>query len=203
MRFPPANPDFTPFIQRLKDARPDVAFLWVPAGQQASGIMKAVRDLGLSAAGTKIVSTQDLVPDEEMANIGAVGEGLITAGTWTLSSDRPANKAFLAAWDKEYQGKAIPDFLSVHGWDGMTMVFDMLKETKGKFTSDEAMKFFSNWKTSNSPRGSISIDPATRDIVQDISIRRSEMRDGKLVNIEFDSVKAVKDPWKELNPEKK
>ena len=202
VRFPPANPDFAPFVQRIKDAKPDVAFLWVPAGAQATGMMKAVRDLGLRDAGTKIVSTQDLVPDEELANIGEVGAGLITSGTYTIFADRPANKAFLAAWEKEYQGKAIADFTSAHGWDGMMMVFDMIKETKGKFTGDEAMKFFANWKTTNSPRGTISIDPATRDVVQDIYIRRSEMKDGKLVTTEFDSIKAVKDPWKEMNPVK-
>ena len=202
VRFPPANPDFAPFIQRIKDAKPDVAFLWVPAGAQATGIMKAVRDLGLREAGTKIVSTQDLLPDEELPNIGEVGAGMITSGTYSIFGDRPANKAFLAAWEKEYQNKAIPDFMSAHGWDGMMMVFDMVKATKGKFTGDEAMKFFSTWKTDNSPRGSISIDPATRDIVQDIYIRRSEMKDGKLVTTEFDSVKAVKDPWKELNKAK-
>jgi branched-chain amino acid transport system substrate-binding protein len=202
VRFPPTNPDFAPFVQRIKDAKPDVAFLWVPAGAQATGIMKAVRDLGLREAGTKIVSTQDLVPDEELANIGEVGADLITAGTYSIYGDRPANKAFLAAWDKEYQGKATPDFLSAHGWDGMMMVFDMLKETKGKFTGDEAMKFFSNWKTDNSPRGPISIDPATREIVQDIYIRRSEWKNGKLITNEFETIKAVKDPWKELNPVK-
>ena len=202
VRFPPANPDFAPFVQRIKDAKPDVAFLWVPAGAQATGMLKAVRDLGLREAGAKIVSTQDLAPDEELSNIGDIGAGMITAGTYSIYGDRPANKAFLAAWEKEYQAKAIPDFLSVHGWDGMTMVFDMIKETKGKFTGDEAMKFFTNWKTANSPRGSISIDPATRDVVQDIYIRRHEMKDGKLVTVEFDSIKGVKDPWKEMNPPK-
>ncbi len=202
VRFPPANPDFAPFVQRIKDAKPDVAFLWVPAGAQATGMLKAARDLGLREAGTKIVSTQDLAPDEELPNIGDIGAGLITAGTYSTYGERPANKAFLAAWEKEYQGKAIPDFLSAHGWDGMTMVFDMIRATNGKFTGDEALKFFTTWKTDNSPRGSIAIDPATRDIVQDIYIRRHEMKDGKLVTVEFDSIKQVKDPWKELNPPK-
>ena len=172
----------------------------MPAGAQATGMLKAVRDLGLREAGTKIISTQDLAPDEELPNIGEIGAGMITAGTYSIYGDRPANKAFLAAFEKEYQGKAIPDFLTAHGWDGMMMVFEMIKATNGKFTGDEAMKFFANWKTANSPRGSISIDPATRDIVQDIYIRRHEMKDGKLVTVEFDSIKAVKDPWKELNP---
>jgi len=203
LRFPPANPDFAPFVQRIKDAKPDVAFLWVPAGAQASGMLKAIRDLGVRTAGTKIVATQDLVPDEELPNIGEVGDGVISAGNWTSTSDRPANKAFLAAWEKEYQGKAIADFLSVDAWDGMDMVFDLINATKGKFTGEEAMKFFSNWKSDKSPRGPISIDPAEREIVQNVYIRRSEFKNGKLVNIDIDTIPNVKDPWKILNPAKK
>jgi branched-chain amino acid transport system substrate-binding protein len=203
LRFPPANPDFAPFVQRIKDAKPDVAFLWVPAGAQASGMLKAIRDLGVRTAGTKIVATQDLLPDEELPNIGEVGDGVISAGNWTSTSDRPASKAFLAAWEKEYQGKVIADFLSVDGWDGMAMVFDMINATKGKFTGDEAIKFFSTWKTDKSPRGPISIDPAEREIVQNVYIRRSEMKDGKLINIDIDTIPDVRDPWKILNPAKK
>ena len=200
--FPTTNPDFTPFIQRIKDAKPDVAFIWPPAGEQATTLLKTVRDLGLRQAGINIISTQDLVPDEELPNMGDVALGLVTAGTYSTAADRPANKAFLAAWNKEYAGKAIPDFLSADGWDGMAAVFELIKETKGKFTGDEAIKFLTNWKTNNSPRGPISIDPATRDIVQNVYMRKAEMKDGKLANVEFDTIPNVKDPWKELNPPK-
>jgi len=189
-------------VQRMKDAKPDVAFIWPPAGNQSTAMLKAVRDLNLRQAGVNVISTQDLVPDEELPNMGEVATGLITSGTYSSAADRPANKEFLAAWEKEYQGKAIPDFLSAHGWDGMSAIFDLIKQTKGKFTGDEAMKFFANWKTDNSPRGPISIDPATRDVVQNIYMRRTEMRNGKLANIEFDTIPNVKDPWKELNPPK-
>jgi branched-chain amino acid transport system substrate-binding protein len=200
--FPTTNPDFTPFIQRIKDAKPDVAFIWPPAGEQATTLLKTVRDLGLRQAGINIISTQDLVPDEELPNMGDVALGLVTAGTYSTAADRPANKAFLAAWNKEYAGKAIPDFLSADGWDGMAAVFELIKETKGKFTGDEAIKFLTNWKTNNSPRGPISIDPATRDIVQNVYMRKAEMKDGKLANVEFETIPNVKDPWKELNPPK-
>ena len=202
VRFPTTNPDFAPFLQRIKDAKPDVAFLWPPAGEQAGTILKAVRDLGLRQAGINIISTQDLVPYEELPGMGDVSLGLVTSGTYSSAADRPANKAFLAAWNKEYAGKAIPDFLSAHGWDGMSAVFDLIKETKGKFTGDEAVAFLSHWKTTNSPRGPVSIDPATRDVVQNVYMRKIEMKDGKLANIEFDTIPNVKDPWKELNPPK-
>jgi branched-chain amino acid transport system substrate-binding protein len=199
---PTTNPDFAPFVQRIKDAKPDVAFIWPPAGEQSTSMLKAVRDLGLRQAGINIVSTQDLVPDEELPNMGDVALGLVTAGTYSSAAERPANKAFLAAWNKEYAGKAIPDFLSADGWDGMAAIFDLIRATKGKFTGDEAIKFLSNWKSADSPRGPISIDPATRDIVQNVYMRRVEMRDGKLASIEFETIPNVKDPWKEQNPPK-
>jgi len=134
--------------------------------------------------------------------IAPTGSGkTLAAFLWALDSlasaaDRPANKAFLAAWNKEYAGKATPDFLSAHGWDGMSAVFDLIKETKGKFTGDEAIKFLTNWKTANSPRGPIVIDAETRNVIQTVYLRRVEKRDGKLYNVEFDKIENVKDPVK-------
>jgi branched-chain amino acid transport system substrate-binding protein len=202
VRFPPQNPDFTPFVQRVRDAKPDVAFLWVPAGTQATAMIRAVEDLGLRKAGIKIISTQDLLPDEELPNMGDAPLGLITSGNYSIAGKRPANAAFLADWKREYDGKAIPDFFSVDGWDGMAMIFDMIKATNGKFTADQAMNFFKSWKDPNSPRGPIMIDPATRDIIQNIYIRRVEKVDGKLANVEIATIPMVKDPWKALNPAK-
>src|SRR5215468_7256104 len=201
-RFPPANPDFTPFVHRIKDAKPNVAFIFVPAQTQATAMMRAINDLGLREAGINITAPQDLLPDEELPNMGDLPLGLITAGTYSVAGKRPANEAFLAAWKKEYGDKAIPDFFSADGWDGMAMIFDLIKATKGKFTPDEAMTFFSHWKNLDSPRGPISIDPQTRDIVQNVYIRRVEKVDGKLANVEMATIPMVKDPWKELNPAK-
>jgi len=201
-RFPPANPDFTPFVHRIKDAKPDVAFIFVPAATQATAMIRAMNDIGLRQAGINITAPQDLLPDEELPNMGDIPLGLITSGTYSIAGKRPANEAFLAAWKREYGDKSIPDFFSVDGWDGMAMIFDLVKATKGKFTADEAMAFFSHWKNPDSPRGPIAIDPATRDIVQNVYIRRVEKVDGKLANIEIDTIPMVKDPWKELNPAK-
>jgi len=202
VRFPMQNPDFVPFVQRVKDAKPDVAFLWVPAQTQATAMMNAVRDLGLREAGVHIVSAQDLLPDEELPKMGDTPLGLITAGNYSTAGDRPANKAFLAEWKKEYGAQSIPDFFSVGGWDGMAAIFDLIKATKGKFTGDEAIAFLSNWKNPDSPRGPIEIDPKTRDIVQNIYIREVKKVDGKLANVEIATMPMVKDPWKELNPPK-
>jgi branched-chain amino acid transport system substrate-binding protein len=202
VRFPTSNPDFSPIVQRIKDTKPDVAFIWVPGQEQATAVLKAVRDFGVRQAGVNVISTQDLLPDEQLPLIGDVALGLVTSGIYSTAADRPANKAFLAAWNREYEAKAIPNFLSANGWDGMAAIFDLIKATNGKFTGDEAIKFLSNWKTANSPRGPIAVDPATRDIIQNIYMRRTDLKDGKLANVEFDTIPNVKDPWKELNPAK-
>jgi branched-chain amino acid transport system substrate-binding protein len=201
-RFPPQNPDFVPYLQRVKNAKPDVAFLWVPAGQQATAIMKAAKDLGLRAAGVNITSTQDILPDEELPNIGDAALGLVTSGNYSADAKRPANAAFLAAWKAAYGDASVPDFFSVDGWDGMNMIFDMVKATKGEFTADQAMAYFKTWKDPNSPRGPIEIDPATRDIVQNIYIRRVESIGGRLADVEIQTIPMVKDPWKQMNPAK-
>jgi branched-chain amino acid transport system substrate-binding protein len=164
--------------------------------------MKAVRDLQLIEAGIHLTSAQDLLPDEQLPAIGDIALGLITSGMYSTAAERPANTAFLTAWRRAYGDAVIPDFLSVNAWDGMAAIFDLVKATKGKFTADEAMAFFKGWKKPDSPRGSIMIDPDTRDIVQNIYIRKTEMKDGKLANVEFDTIPNVKDPWKELNPPK-
>ena len=202
VRMPPQNPDFVPFVQRIKDAKPDVAFFFVPADPQATALIKAIRDLGVREAGINITAPQDLLPDEALPNMGDTPLGIITSGTYSTAGDRPANKAFVTAWHKEYGENSYPDFLSVGAWDGMVALFDLIKATNGKFTADEAMEFFKKWKNPDSPRGPVEIDPATRDVVQNIYIRRAEKVNGKLANVEIATIPMVKDPWKELNPAK-
>lgn len=203
IRFPLATVDFAPFVQRIRDAHPDVAFLWVPSGPQSTALIGAIRDLGLREAGIHVTSSENLLPDEELPNMGDTPVGIISSGIYSTAADRPANRSFLAAWQREYGDRDIPDYLSVDGWDGMRAVFALIRATGGNFTADQAMEFFRTWQDPDSPRGPIMIDPDTRDIVQNVYIRRAEKRDGKLVNVEIATVPQVKDPWKELNPEKK
>jgi branched-chain amino acid transport system substrate-binding protein len=202
VRFPPSNPDFSPFVQRIKDAKPDVVFIFVPAGTQATAMIKAMKDLGLREAGINVVAPQDLLPDEELPRMGDTPLGLITSGTYSADAKRPANEAFVAAWKREYGDKSIPDFFSVDAWDGMAAIYALVKETKGNFTADEAMTFLSHWKDPDSPRGPIMIDPQTRDIVQNVYIRRVEKQGDRLADVEIATIPMVKDPWKELNPQK-
>jgi branched-chain amino acid transport system substrate-binding protein len=202
VRFPPSNPDFSPFVQRIKDAKPDVVFIFVPAGTQATAMIKAMQDLGIREAGINVVAPQDLLPDEELPRMGDTPLGLITSGTYSADAKRPANEAFVAAWKREYGDKSIPDFFSVDAWDGMAAIYGLVKETKGSFTADQAMAFLSHWKDPDSPRGPIMIDPETRDIVQNVYIRRVEKQGDRLADVEIATIPMVKDPWKELNPPK-
>jgi branched-chain amino acid transport system substrate-binding protein len=202
VRMPFPTDDYSPFIQRIKDSKPDVAFIFVPAGKKATAVMKAWTDLGLKQAGVTLVTTQDVMLDEELPNMGQAPLGIVSAGTYSNAATRAPNQVFLNAWRNTYADKAVPDFLSVGGWDGMAAIFDVIKQTSGKFDGDQAMKILTNWKNADSPRGPIAIDPATRDIVENVYIRRVESVGGKLANVEFDTIANVKDPWKEANPPK-
>jgi branched-chain amino acid transport system substrate-binding protein len=200
VRTPVANPDYVPFLQRAKDAKPDVVFNFNPGGRQATAFMKAWRDLGFDAAGIKIVATHDLVTDDELPNMGDEVLGVVTAGPYSAAAQRPENAVFRTAWKRAYGEKSIPDYGSVAGWDGMAAIFEVITKTKGKFDGGQAMAILAQRKNPASPRGPIEIDPATRDIVQNIYLRRVERVKGELANVEFETIPMIKDPWKEMNP---
>ena len=202
VRIPIQNPDFVPYIQRIKDAKPELLYVFVPSGKQATSIMKAYGDLGLREAGVTLIGPQDITTDEELPNMGEAPLGVVTAGTYSEVADRPANKAFVAAWKKEYGPDSHPNFMAVGGWDGMAAIFAAIKAQNGKVDGDKSMELLKAWKNADSPRGPIEIDPQTRDIVQNIYIRKVEKTGSGLANVEFDTIKAVKDPWKVFNPPK-
>ncbi len=202
VRMPVGNPDFVPFMQRAKDAKPDIVFSFIPGGPQSTQIMKAFGDLGLAKAGIKFVGTGDIVSDEELPNMGDAPIGVVSAHHYSTAGDRPANKAFLAAWKKEYGAKSIPNFLSVASYDGMDMIYTAIREQAGKVDADRSMAIMREYRNANSPRGPISIDPETRDIVQNEYIRETRKVNGELANIEVDTIPSVKDYWKEFNGKK-
>jgi branched-chain amino acid transport system substrate-binding protein len=202
VQFPVKDPDFVPFMQRIKDAKPDAVFVFIPSGKQATAVMKAYNDLNMKADGVKIIGPQDIVPDEELPNMGQEPLGVISAGIYSNAGDRPANKTYVAAWNREYGEKTPPGFMSVGGWDSMAAIFAVIKATKGAVDGDKAMAVLKGWKNPDSPRGPIMIDAETRDIVQNVYIRRVEKQGDRLANIEFETIPQVKDPWKELNPAK-
>lgn len=199
VRMPMQNPDFVPFMQRAKDTKPEILFAFIPAGRQATAIMKAYSDLALDKAGIKFVGPGDITTDEELPNMGDVALGAITAHHYSAAGDRPANKAFVAAWKKEYGENTTPNFMAVGAWDAMDAIYRAIREQKGKIDPERTMAIFKSYKNPDSPRGPMSIDPQTRDVVQNEYIREVRKVDGKLANVELETIPDVKDPWKELN----
>jgi branched-chain amino acid transport system substrate-binding protein len=201
VRMPVTAPDFVPFLQRAKDAKPDAVFCFVPAAKAATAFMKAFDDLGLRAAGIKLIGPGDVTTDEELPGMGDVAIGTITMHHYSAAGDRPANKAFVAAYKAEYGAKDEPSFLAADSYDGMAAIFHVVIEQKGNIDPDKTMQLLKGWKY-DSPRGPIMIDPETRDIVQNEYLRRVDKVNGQLQNTEIETIPMVKDPWKEINKTK-
>ena len=162
---PGAVPDFTPFFQRAKDKKPDVFFVFVPAGDHArAAVVKTYGALGMREAGIKLIGPGDITQDTKLQAMGDAAVGLITMHHYNADLDNPENKRFVAAWKKEYGADSTPDFMAVGGYDGMAAIVHAVQATKGKMDGDEAVKSLLGWKF-DSPRGPIMIDPETRDIV--------------------------------------
>jgi branched-chain amino acid transport system substrate-binding protein len=199
VRVPLQNPDWAAYMQRVKDAKPDALMVFVPAGKTATAVMKNFSDLGLDKAGVKLIGPGDITTDEELPNMGDVAVGVTTMFHYSAAAGRAANKAFVTAWKKEYGANETPNFLSVGSWDGADMIFQAIKQQGGKLDPDKTMEIFKAYKNADSPRGPISIDPATRDIVQNEYLREVRKVGGQLENVELETfASAVKDPWKEL-----
>jgi branched-chain amino acid transport system substrate-binding protein len=200
LRVPLQNPDFAPYLQRVKDAKPDTLMVFIPAGKTATQVMKTFNDLGLDKAGIKLIGPGDITTDEELPNMGEVALGVTTVFHYSAAADRPANKRFVDAWKKEYGASSTPNFVAAAAWDGMDAIFYVVKAQKGRIDSERTMELLKQYKNPNSPRGPISIDPETRDIVQNEYLREVRRVDGQLANVELETVaRAVKDPWKEMN----
>ena len=192
IKVPLANPDFAPFLQRARDLNPDTLFVFVPAGQ-AGTFAKQFTERGLDKAGIKLIGPGDIVDDNDLAGMGDAMLGVVTAGIYSAAHNSPANKEYVAAFKKANNYR--PNFISLGGYDGMHLIYEALKKTGGKTDGDalvDAMKGM-KWE---SPRGPISIDPDTRDIVQNIYIGKVEKVGGELYNVEFATFDAVKDPLK-------
>ena len=202
VRIPVANPDFVPFLQRAKDAQPDAVFAFVPAGKDATALMKTFGDLGMKQAGIKLIGPGDITTDEELQNMGDVALGVVTMHHYSAASTRPANVAFVKAYQAEFGPKEEPGFEVVGAYDGMAAIFYVVAQQKGVIDPEKTMALLKGWKDDDSPRGPIMIDPDTRDIVQNEYMRRIERVNGSLENVEFETTPMVKDPWKEINHQK-
>jgi branched-chain amino acid transport system substrate-binding protein len=193
VRYPVANQDFAPFVQRAKDASPDAIYIWVPGGPQPAAIGKALAERGIDPSKTKILGQGELTYEDALKSMGDAGLGIITAFHYDYSHNSAMNNAFVASYRAEF--KRNPDMFSVGGYDGMHLIYEALKKTQGRSDSD-ALIAAAKGMTWESPRGPMSIDPETRDVIQTVYIRRVEKRDGQLINVEFDKFDNVKDPFK-------
>jgi branched-chain amino acid transport system substrate-binding protein len=191
VRTPLKNPDFGPFIQRVKDAKPQAVFIFLPAGEQAVAFMKGYRERGLAEAGIRIIGPGDVVEDDVLESIGDSALGAITTHHYSAAHDSQINRDYVKAYTDMF--KMRPNFMSVGGYDGMAVVYEVTRRLNGKIDPDQAMEIVKGMKI-DSPRGPIQIDPATRDVVQTVYVRKVEKKDGQLYNVEFDKFDNVHDP---------
>ncbi len=191
LRVPLRDPDFAPFLQRVRDANPEAMFVFVPSGPGAA-LMKQFRERGLDKAGIRIIGDGGITDDDILNDMGDTALGAVTAFHYATAHPSALNKRFVDGFRAANKGMR-PNFMAVGGYDGMRVIYRALEATKGAGGGD-ALLAAMRGQSFESPRGPITIDAQTRDIVQDVYIRRVEKRDGELHNVEFDSFKAVKDP---------
>jgi len=192
VKVPLANPDFAPFLQRMKDSKPDAMFVFVPAGQ-GGNFMKQYAERGLDKAGIKVIGPGDVMDDDLLNGMGDAALGTVTAHLYSAAHPSKMNKDFVAAYKKDFVNR--PGFMAVSGYDGIHLIYAALKKTNGNTDGDKLIEAMKGQKW-ESPRGPISIDPETRDIVQNIYIRKVEKVDGELYNVEFQTFNDVKDAGK-------
>jgi len=191
-RTPVANPDFSAFVQRVRDANPEAVYIFVPGGAQPAAIGKALVDRGLAPPDVKILAQGELTHPEALQSMGETARGIITTFHYTLERDDPLNKEYVEGYTAANNGRE-PDLFSIGGYDGMHLIYEALKKTNGD-TSGDALVEAAKGMSWQSPRGPMSIDPETRDVVQTVYIREVQEVDGKLQNVIIHEIPEVKDP---------
>ena len=193
---PAEVPDFTPFMQRVKDKAPDCFFVFVPSGNHVAAVFKTYTDLGMRAAGVRLIGPGDLTQDTELQGLGQDAVGVVTLGQYQADLDVGSNPEFVAAWREAYGADSTPDFMAAAGYDGMAAIVDAVVEQDGAIDPERTMEIWAGW-THDGPRGRVTIDPETRDIVQDMKVNEVYAEDGRLRMRTIDVIPQVKDPCKE------
>jgi branched-chain amino acid transport system substrate-binding protein len=193
LRVPLRNPDFAPFLQKVRDLKPDALFVFVPSGAGAA-VMKQFLERGMDKAGIKLIGTGDVTDDDQLNDMGDGALGVVTSHHYSTAHPSATNKKFVEAFGKANKGLR-PNFMAVGGYDGMRVIYEALRATKGKGDGDALLAAMKG-QIFESPRGPMFIDAQTRDVVQNIYLRKVEKKDGQLYNVEFDVIKDVKDPGK-------
>jgi branched-chain amino acid transport system substrate-binding protein len=191
VRFPVANPDFSAFVQRAKDLAPQSIYIFIPGGAQPAALGKALAERGIDLDKTRVLGSGETTAEAALKSMGETALGIITAWHYDYKLDNKLNQAFVKAYHAMHGRN--PDFFSIGGYDGMHAIYETLKRTKGN-TDAEAMIKAARGLKWDSPRGPMMIDAQTRDVVQDVYIRRVQKVGGELVNVPFDKVQQVRDP---------
>ncbi len=193
LRVPLRNPDFAPFLQKVRDSKPDALFVFVPSGAGAA-VMKQFIERGMDKAGIKLIGTGDVTDDDQLNDIGDGALGVVTSHHYSAAHPSAMNKKFVADFKKANKNLR-PNFMAVGGYDGMRVIYEALKKTQGKGGGDALLAAMKG-QIFESPRGPVYIDAQTRDVVHNMYLRKVEKKDGELYNVEFDVIKDVKDPGK-------
>ena len=193
LRVPMRNPDFAPFLQKVRDLKPDALFVFVPSGAGAA-VMKQFLERGMDKAGIKLIGPGDVTDDDQLNDMGDGALGVVTSHHYSAAHPSALNKKFVDAFQKANKGMR-PNFMAVGGYDGMRVIYEALKVTKGQGGGDALLAAMKG-QIFESPRGPMFIDAQTRDVVQNIYLRKVQKQDGQLYNVEFDTIKDVKDPGK-------
>ena len=193
LRVPMRNPDFAPFLQKVRDLKPDALFVFVPSGAGAA-VMKQFLERGMDKAGIKLIGTGDVTDDDQLNDMGDGALGVVTSHHYSTAHPSALNKKFVEAFTKANKGLR-PNFMAVGGYDGMRVIYEALRATKGKGDGDALLAAMKG-QIFESPRGPMFIDAQTRDVVQNIYLRKVQKQNGELYNVEFDVIKDVKDPGK-------
>jgi branched-chain amino acid transport system substrate-binding protein len=194
VRFPVANPDFSAFVQRAKDVNPDAIYIWIPGGAQPAAVGKALAERGIDPSKIRVLGQDALAFESALKSMCDAALGIITVADYDYNHQSPLNREFVKAYNDEFHRN--PDIYSIGGYDGMHLIYEALKKTGGNADGD-ALIAAAKGMSWESPRGPISIDPETRDIIQTVYMRKVEKVGGELLNVEFDKVENVKDPVKE------
>jgi branched-chain amino acid transport system substrate-binding protein len=193
LRVPLRNPDFAPFLQKVRDEKPDALFVFTPSGAGAA-LMKQFGERGMDKAGIRLIGTGDVTDDDQLNDMGDVALGVVNSHHYSAAHPSAANRKFVEAFEKA-NPRMRPNFMAVGGYDGMRVIYEALKKTGGKGGGDALLAAMKG-QIFESPRGPVFVDAQTRDIVQNIYLRKVEKKDGQLYNVEFDVIKDVKDPGK-------
>ena len=191
LRVPVTNLDFASYIQRIKDAAPEAVFLFLPPGSATISFLKAYKERGLDKAGIALFATVAFADDNLMDALGSSVIGVVTTGNYSVAHDSPMNKAYVQAYADAFGTRMRPNYMSVIGYDGMAVIYAALKKTNGDADGDKLVAAMKGMQF-ESPRGPVTIDPETREVIQTVYFRRAEERNGKVYNIEFDQIRDVK-----------